>query len=255
VENAVRADRELDFDFRIFPPDGSERIIAARAKVVRDQLDQYPRLKGTFQDITERKQTEARIHHLAHHDALTDLPNRVLFRDRLEHALARAKREKAVVAVHCLDLDHFKEVNDTLGHAVGDRLLQAVASRVQAEVRGSDTVARLGGDEFAIIQPECDRQELAETSSQQLIAAMSRPFNIDGHEALIGASIGVSLYPLEADSPDQLLMKADMALDHEWASSNRIRGERRELLKSTQVPLRGSDRHRARLQSGAGGAE
>lgn len=212
LEDAVRADRGLDFDFRIVLSEGRERIISARAKAVRDQLGQLPRLKGTFQDVTERKQTEAHIHHLAHHDALTDLPNRVLFRDRLEHALAKAKRDQVMVAVHCLDLDHFKEVNDTLGHAVGDRLLQAVALRVQAEVRGYDTVARLGGDEFAIIQPECDRTERADVLSKRLVAAMSRPFNIDGHEVLISASVGITLYPRDADNPDQLLMNADIAM-------------------------------------------
>ena len=169
-------------------------------------------LKGTLQDITERKQTEAKLNHLAHHDALTDLPNRVLFRDRLEHALARAKRDHSLVAVNCLDLDRFKEVNDTLGHAVGDRLLQSVADRLLAEVRGVDTVARLGGDEFAVIQVGLARPQDVSVLANRLVASLSRPFNIDGHEILISTSAGITLFPEDADNPDQLLVNADIAM-------------------------------------------
>lgn len=212
IENALAANRQLDFDFRISRPDGSVRNIAARAKIVKNSVKQCLLLKGTLQDITERKQTEAKLNHLAHHDALTDLPNRVLFRDRLEHASARAKRDHSLVAVHCLDLDRFKEVNDTLGHAVGDRLLESVADRLLAEVRGVDTVARLGGDEFAIIQVGLARPQDVSVLAGRLVASLSRPFNIDGHEILISASIGITLFPADADNPDQLLVNADIAM-------------------------------------------
>lgn len=212
IEDALAANRQLDFDFRILRSDGSVRNIAARAKIVKNSANQCRLLKGTLQDITERKQTEAKLNHLAHHDALTDLPNRVLFHDRLEHALARAARDHSLVAVHCLDLDQFKEINDTLGHAVGDRLLESVADRLLAEVRGADTVARLGGDEFAIIQAGFARPENVAILASRLIASLSRPFNIDGHEILISASAGITLFPADADNPDQLLVNADIAM-------------------------------------------
>lgn len=211
IDDTAATSGHLDLDFRIVQPDGTLRNIAAWAQMIDDSRYQRPLLKGTLQDITERKQTEAKLNHLAHHDGLTDLPNRVLFQDRLEQALARAARDHSLVAVHCLDLDQFKEVNDTLGHAVGDRLLQAVADRLLVEVRGTDTVARLGGDEFAIIQVGIITNH-TEVLADRLVSGLSQPFHVDGHEILIGASTGVALFPNDADDPDQLLMKADIAL-------------------------------------------
>lgn len=212
IDDTVATKGQLDLDFRIEHPDGAIRNIAARAHIVDDHVHQRSLLKGTLQDITERKRTEAKLNHLAHHDALTDLPNRVHFKDRLENALARAARDHSLVAVHCLDLDQFKEVNDTLGHAVGDRLLQSVADRMLAEVRGGDTVARLGGDEFAIIQVGIDPPNHTEVLAGRMIDSLSRPFHIDGHEILISASVGIALFPNDASCPDQLLMQADIAM-------------------------------------------
>ena len=124
----------------------------------------------------------------------------------------RAARDYSLVAVHCLDLDQFKEVNDTLGHTVGDRLLQAVADRLLAEVRGADTIARLGGDEFAIIQVGVVGPEDIAILANRLVASLSLPFNIDGHEIIIGVSSGITLFPADADNPDQLLINADIAM-------------------------------------------
>jgi diguanylate cyclase (GGDEF)-like protein/PAS domain S-box-containing protein len=164
-------------------------------------------------DVTERREAEARIRHMAHHDALTGLPNRVLLRDRLGQALARARREGEAVAVLCLDLDGFKAVNDALGHAAGDRLLEAVAARLAASVREADTVARLGGDEFAVVQAGLAQPEAADALARRLVEALSRPFPLEGgHEAAVGTSVGVALFPADGDGPDGLLRRADLAL-------------------------------------------
>jgi len=162
---------------------------------------------ATFEDVTERRQAEAQIMHMARHDALTDLPNRLYFRERIEQALGRAER----LAILFVDLDRFKTVNDTLGHPVGDALLCAVTKRLQMAVRGTDTVARLGGDEFAIVQfgaKPTDATELA----VRIIEALSEPFEILGNQVVIGASIGIAIAPTDGKEPDQLLRNSDMAL-------------------------------------------
>jgi diguanylate cyclase (GGDEF)-like protein len=148
---------------------------------------------------------------MAHHDALTDLANRVLLNERLEHALIGAARRDEMVAIHHLDLDQFKAVNDTLGHPGGDKLLKMVADRLRLLVRDSDTVARMGGDEFAIVQIAADPTD-ATTLAQRIIRTMSEPFDIDGHQAMIGASIGIAVGPGDGLSPDELLRNADLAL-------------------------------------------
>jgi len=162
---------------------------------------------ATYEDVTERQQAEAKIMHMARHDALTNLPNRLLFREKMEHALKRGER----LAVLFIDLDRFKSVNDTLGHPVGDALLCAVTQRLQLAVRGTDTVARLGGDEFAIIQMggrPTDATELA----GRLIESISEPFDVFGHQVVIGTSLGIAMAPTDGAEPDQLLRNADMAL-------------------------------------------
>jgi len=152
------------------------------------------------------------IAHLASHDQLTNLPNRALFRDRLQQALAQAERQHYRVAVICLDLDRFKDVNDTLGHAVGDELLQQVTHRVQGLLRKSDTLARLGGDEFAIVLAAIDQPDHAGRLAQRIIDALAEPFQLRGHDVIIGSSIGIALYPDDESSPDHLLRNADLAL-------------------------------------------
>ena len=177
---------------------------------------EQPRQEGgwvsTLEDITEWQKAQAKISHMARHDALTNLPNRRLFRERLEDALRRVARDEKV-AVFCLDLDRFKEVNDTLGHPVGDELLKQVARRLSECVREGDTVARLGGDEFAVVQVGGDLR-VAETSAiaNRLIEVISAPYTVHDHQSVIGATVGISVAPDDGDGPDQLLKNADMAL-------------------------------------------
>jgi diguanylate cyclase (GGDEF)-like protein/PAS domain S-box-containing protein len=162
-------------------------------------------------DITERKRAEARVAHMAHHDSLTSLPNRVLMRLRMEDML-RVRRDGGQFAVLCIDLDNFKSVNDTLGHPLGDLLLQHVAIRLQSALRDHDTVARLGGDEFAVLQSGAATPDIASALAERLLAVISEPYELDGHLVAIGASIGVTLAPGDGDDADRLLKQADMAL-------------------------------------------
>jgi diguanylate cyclase (GGDEF)-like protein len=153
-----------------------------------------------------------RIWHLAHHDPLTDLPNRWLFNDRLNQALRRGQRQGETVALHFFDLDDFKAVNDSFGHLTGDRLLVAVAQRLGACVRESDTLARIGGDEFAVVQSAATGRAGAVMLAERMLAALDAPVPIDGHALHISASIGIGLFPDHATSPDQLHQIADQAL-------------------------------------------
>jgi diguanylate cyclase (GGDEF)-like protein len=166
---------------------------------------------ATHEDITERKQAEEQIAHMARHDALTDLPNRVLLRERLEHELKRVKRGECL-AVLCLDLDHFKGVNDTLGHPIGDELLKVVAERLRRCTREPDTIARLGGDEFAIIMTAMQQPSDASALCRRIRDSITKPFNLDGHQIIADISIGISISPYDATEADQLLKNADMAL-------------------------------------------
>jgi diguanylate cyclase (GGDEF)-like protein len=165
---------------------------------------------ATHEDITEQRRSKIRIEHMAHHDALTDLANRVLLNERLEHALIRVHGDE-MVAIHHVDLDQFKAVNDTLGHFGGDQLLKMVADRLRQLVRDSDTVARMGGDEFAIVQIVADPTD-ATTLAQRIIGAMGEPFDIDGHQTTIGASVGIAVGPGDGLTPEELLRNADLAL-------------------------------------------
>jgi len=166
---------------------------------------------ATHEDITERQRAEERIAHMAGHDALTDLPNRILLRERLEYELKRVKRGECL-AVLCLDLDHFKSVNDTLGHPIGDELLKVVADRLRGCTREPDTIARLGGDEFAIIMTAMQQPGDAAALSRRIRDSVANPYQIDGHQIIVDISIGISVAPMDATEPDQLLKNADMAL-------------------------------------------
>ena len=163
-------------------------------------------------DITERKIAEATIEKMALHDALTGLPNRTQFQMRLRDAIAQAKRTDLLVGVMLLDLDHFKQVNDTLGHPMGDQLLKMAAGRLRDCVRGSDTVARLGGDEFAVVSTNNKDVEGITALGQRIVEDMSKPFSIDGHDVYSAASIGITVYPDDHADTDQLLRNADLAL-------------------------------------------
>jgi diguanylate cyclase (GGDEF)-like protein len=163
------------------------------------------------QDITEQKQAEDRISYIAHHDALTGLPNRILLREQLNKQLNMANRG-ALVAILRLDLDYFKQANDAFGHPVGDALLCAVGRRLSEVIRSTDFLARLGGDEFAILQTGGEQPASARALAQQIVEAMVRPFNVEGHEIVIGTSIGISIAPNDSRDADYLLKSADMAL-------------------------------------------
>jgi diguanylate cyclase (GGDEF)-like protein/PAS domain S-box-containing protein len=163
-------------------------------------------------DITERKAAEARIAHMAHHDALTDLPNRVLFRQRMADALAQRSRSGALIGALCIDLDNFKLVNDTLGHPIGDRLLQDVAARIERVLRPRDTAARLGGDEFAVLVPEMKSPQELAVLAQRLIDVVSEPYVIEGHMVTVGSTIGIAVAPADGHDADHLLRNADLAL-------------------------------------------
>jgi diguanylate cyclase (GGDEF)-like protein len=166
---------------------------------------------ATHEDVTERRRAEEQIAHMARHDALTDLPNRVLLRERLEHELKRVKRGENL-AVLCLDLDHFKSVNDTLGHPIGDELLKLVADRLRGCTREPDTIARLGGDEFAIIMTQMHQPEDAAVLARRIRESIIRPYQVDGHQIVSDISIGISIAPIDGAEPDILLKNADMAL-------------------------------------------
>lgn len=167
---------------------------------------------ATYEDVTERRHAEARIRFMAHHDALTSLPNRVLFHDRMEEMLRAPLRRGERLAILCLDLDYFKNVNDALGHPVGDALLEAVAGRLRECVRQEDLVARIGGDEFAILQVSADQPNQAELLAERIVQTLCQPFDIDGQRAIVGVSIGIAVATDRNTSADMLLKNADMAL-------------------------------------------
>ncbi|OIQ73839.1 cyclic di-GMP phosphodiesterase Gmr [mine drainage metagenome] len=167
---------------------------------------------GVFSDISQRKAAEDQVLFLAHHDGLTGLPNRALFVDRLRHAIAQARRERVKVAVMFLDLDNFKQINDTLGHHIGDQLLQTIAQRLTSCMREGDTVARLGGDEFTVVLESIANNAEIGCVSQKIIETLSRPLRLDGNDIVITVSMGVSVYPDDSENSDELIKYADTAM-------------------------------------------
>ncbi len=190
----------------------NDLVFECRYSIVKDGAQAVVGVIGVATDITERKRAEDRLLQLANYDNLTSLPNRTLFRDRLTHALARARRQKAQVAVLFLDLDRFKLINDSLGHHAGDELLKAVANRLLSNARKGDTVARLGGDEFTVILEELAQPEDATTVARKILDVMNRPFHIDGHEMYVTTSVGIAIYPQDGADIDELLKNADTAM-------------------------------------------
>lgn len=180
---------------------------------VRDPLSgEITHYVSTGKDISERMQTQQRLDHLAHHDPLTNLPNRLLLLNRLKRAMVRAARHDRQLAVLFLDLDRFKQINDTLGHGAGDRLLHAVAGRLEKCLRQGDTVARMGGDEFAILLEDVARNDDVLPILDKIMAAMRNPIGLDGYEFFLSFSIGISLYPQDGEQADALLRNADTAM-------------------------------------------
>ncbi|WP_313166721.1 putative bifunctional diguanylate cyclase/phosphodiesterase [Massilia oculi] len=192
----------------------SERHFESDASLVRAPSGAVSQLVLISRDITERKEMEAYVLHQSFHDSLTGLPNRLLLLDRLGQATAQRERQRAQVAVLFLDLDHFKEVNDTLGHAAGDRLLQVVAERLVASVREGDTVARVGGDEFVVMLVELHQLADAALVAEKIISAVSETCQIEGSELHITPSIGMAIFPGDGGDPDTLLRNADIAMYH-----------------------------------------
>ena len=175
---------------------------------------QPARYYGIARDVTERKEAEAFINFQAYHDLLTRLPNRALFKDRLELAITHARRSQQKLAVMFLDLDRFKVVNDTLGHAMGDRLLQAVTHRLEKCLRRGDTLSRFGGDEFTLLLPSIHGNDDARNIARKLINALKAPFQLGDHEVFVGVSIGISVFPEAGETMDLLIQNADIAMYH-----------------------------------------
>jgi diguanylate cyclase (GGDEF)-like protein/PAS domain S-box-containing protein len=200
-------------DYEVEMPMGESRILATNRIVVRDSQGVARYLIVVIDDVTERKKSEQRIAFMAHHDVLTGLANRLAIMEKIEEAVARHRRRNDPFAVLLLDLDRFKHVNDTLGHAVGDALLRETAVRLKASLRETDVLARLGGDEFAIVQDRENNQRDATIAlADRIIDIISKPFNIDGNEVNIATSIGIALAPEHAVSSDSLMKMADLAL-------------------------------------------
>lgn len=179
---------------------------------IKDDQGKVTHYVAVFSDITVLKNIERRFHHLAHHDPLTGLPNRMLFEDRLQQALVQTKRQEQALAVLFIDLDNFKIINDTYGHAVGDQLMQIAAERLNRCIRSTDTVARQGGDEFIALLTNIAQLEDAEQVAKKIIAALAMPFVIDHHDLFITASVGISLAPQHGQDSSLLIKNADAAM-------------------------------------------
>lgn len=219
TRRALSTGEPYAIDHRIVLPGGAVRVVHENAEVLRDEQGQPIRMIGTVQDVTDRRQAEqalrdkdAHLEYIAYHDALTGLPNRTLLLDRLNHAANRADRAKHRMAVLFVDLDRFKTINDSLGHAVGDAVLQAAAGRLKSLVRGEDTVSRLGGDEFVVLLESVRDGGDAATVAEKIIHALEKMLQVGNYPLHISASIGISLYPEDGRDAETLLKHADAAM-------------------------------------------
>jgi diguanylate cyclase (GGDEF)-like protein/PAS domain S-box-containing protein len=199
-------------EYRLQTPGIGERIVTSKRLVIQNTQGEAEYLLVVIEDITERKRSEMRIAHLARHDALTGLPNRVLFRERLDAALNGGRGKHSDLALLYLDLDHFKAINDSLGHPVGDELLKCVADRLRACVEDKGIVARLGGDEFAIIQHRTADPDRASELAMRVLASLGGAYEIANHRLIVEASVGIALSPQHGADPDELLKNADLAM-------------------------------------------
>lgn len=199
---------EVEHDFVTI----GRRTLLLNARQIEREVGKGRIILLAIEDITERKKYEEKIQQMAFHDSLTGLPNRKLFSDRLGIVLAQAKRNKKKVGIVMLDLDNFKDVNDTLGHDVGDTLLKAVAERLSVTLRKSDTVARFGGDEFVLIFPDMEVIEEAIQVVQKIIDRFNKPFLIDTHQLVVTTSIGIAVYPKDGMDEEILMKNADIAM-------------------------------------------
>jgi diguanylate cyclase (GGDEF)-like protein len=196
----------------ILTRDGNRRLVAFQYALVRDEAGDVAGLLVSGRDVTAQKAAEETIQRLAFYDALTELPNRRLLMDRMEIALSRAARHKEKFAVMLMDLDKFKNVNDTLGHAVGDMMLKAVSARLTSAVRRMDTVARLGGDEFVILLPELENIQDCRIIAAKLLSLFNDAFYLGEKSLLISTSIGAAVYPDDGEDIETILKYADIAM-------------------------------------------
>jgi diguanylate cyclase (GGDEF)-like protein/PAS domain S-box-containing protein len=194
--------------------EGNETAIEHSAAPIHDRDGQILGAVIVFRDVIVSRERRLQMLHLAEHDVLTDLPNRILFHDRLARAIALARRYGRRLAVLFIDCDRFKHINDTLGHAIGDQVLRSVARRLATCVRESDTVSRHGGDEFLILLSEVDQPEDAGLIGEKIVASVAEPHQISGHELSISASVGIALYPEDGQDGQSLIMRADTAMYH-----------------------------------------
>ncbi|MFQ5958027.1 MAG: EAL domain-containing protein [Alphaproteobacteria bacterium] len=210
VDSIARGDSfsRRESRWRCGPNEGDSRYVSVSQTMISPNSERLLAIS----DISERKRAEERLVYLARYDTVTGLANRSHFHTRLKEAIRHANRTERLLALLFLDLDHFKDINDTLGHFVGDLLLKQVAERLLACTRDTDTVARLGGDEFAVVATNVMQANNAAALAQKLIDTLVRPYELDGQEVITGASVGITLYPADATEPDQLLRNADMAL-------------------------------------------
>ena len=201
-----------NLDAELIKKNGKKMYAGISITLIKDSSGQPIGFRGIIHDITERRQAEEKIRQLAYHDSLTGLPNRKLFSDRWSIALAQSQRNQQKVGIAMLDLDNFKKVNDTLGHDVGDLLLQAAAKRLSAALRKGDTVARFGGDEYVLIIPDLKTIEDAIPVAQKIVDSFRKPFLIDKHQLFVTTSIGIAVYPNDGTDGDILLKNADKAM-------------------------------------------
>jgi diguanylate cyclase (GGDEF)-like protein/PAS domain S-box-containing protein len=201
-----------DFVLRRLRPDGEARYVSLSGRPIFDEHGTFRGYRGTGKDITSERVADERIQYLAYHDGLTGLPNRSMFSRLLNHGIAHAHRNSKQLAVLFIDLDRFKNINDTLGHEAGDALLIEVGSRIKQMIRGSDTVARLGGDEFVILIEDVKNTDDVAVVAGKILSAIVKPFNLAGQDFRVTASIGISIYPQDGDSEQVLMKKADIAM-------------------------------------------
>lgn len=207
----ARANRWLG-DIRLRRGDGTSFPASLSLTVIRNESGRAAYFAGTLVDISARKLAEEQIRYQANYDPITGLPNRTLFVERLSQAMRQANRKQCQAALLFLDIDYFKQINDMFGHDSGDRLLRQVAQRLLRCVRENDSVIRVGGDEFAIVLPEVPRPQVAASVARKVIAALAQPFEVEGSEVSTGVSIGIALYPMDADDSDAIRQHADMAM-------------------------------------------
>jgi len=199
-------------EYRVIRQDGQVAWLSSHAKTLADASGRVRRMIGVSQDITERKRQEEEARFLAYHDTLTGLPNRRLLDDRLRQAIFLAQRRDTRVALMVVDLDQFKQVNDALGHRAGDAVLREAAHRIAGCVRKADTLARHGGDEFVVVVPDLQQDSDCQVVAEKILRALEPPFQVDGRDFSIGASIGLSLFPTDAGDGEALLRNADAAM-------------------------------------------